>query len=73
MFAMNNDTHGTWDSTMSLDDARKVITGPQIGTDKAHAAMVKRAAQAVLKEMDRLNGVTNTQARCIADVRKALR
>ncbi len=64
MFAMNNDTSDS--VPMSLDFARKVLEG------RAGPVSTKEAADIILKEMDRLNGVINSQARCIADVRKAL-
>lgn len=65
MFAMNNDTSGSWQ--MSLTDARRILEG------KGGPVSTKEAAQMILKEIYRLNGVINTQARCIADARKALR
>lgn len=62
----NSNTAITDDWPLSLDEARRILEGNAgpISRDKAVAT--------VFGEISRLNGVINTQARCLADVRKAL-
>lgn len=43
-----------WKETMTPDEAIKIVRGPQVGTDKAHAGVMKRAASVLADEVDRL-------------------
>ena len=61
-----NDTAITNDWPLSLTEARRILEG------KAGPISTKQAVETVFGEISRLNGVVNTQARCINDVRKAL-
>jgi len=65
MMAMS-DTSASDDWPLSLDQARRILEG------KAGPISRDKAVETVFGEIARLNGVINTQARCIADVRKAL-
>jgi hypothetical protein len=58
------DTSESW--PMSLVDARRILEG------KGSGFSTKAASDIFLKEIVRLNGIINTQARMISDARKAL-
>ncbi len=62
-----SDTAISDDWPLSLTEARRILEG------KAGPISNKKAVEAVFSEISRLNGVINTQARVISDVRKALK
>ncbi len=47
---------------MTLHDARRVIEGPPVGTDKVRMEMLQRAGAAFIAENVRLNGIINVQS-----------
>ena len=60
-------TNTSYSEPMSLTNARRILEG------RGGAVSTKEACKAFLDEFARLNGVINTQARIIADVRQALK